>query len=110
MSCSKYFPVTNCVMSLRDWGGPPMEELQNELNHVVESVQPQRLVVDFEQTNRCTAGLISTLIVARQKLATHGGQLTLVNMSDQVRQVFQICKLDGTIFDIRENESATFVC
>mgnify|MGYP000116727467 CR=1 FL=1 len=49
--------------------------------------------------------VIAAVLMAKKRLDSEGGQMKLCEMSDAVRETFQMLKLDGTIFDIRATKA-----
>ena len=57
------------------------------------------VVVDLENVKYMDSSGIATLVEALQKIKKYGGQLWLTNLSDTVRSVFELSRLDR-VFDI----------
>jgi anti-anti-sigma factor len=76
--------------------------LRQELLRLVVEEQPKKLVINFAQVKHCSSELISTLLVAWKRLASDGGLLRLCGMNENIREVFRITRLEGTVFDIYE--------
>jgi anti-anti-sigma factor len=84
---------------------PRFEELRNELVSFVERQRPDRLIVDFSAVGYCSTAVIASVLMAKKRLDSEGGQMKLCGMSDAVRETFQMLRLDGTIFDIRTTKA-----
>ena len=77
--------------------------LELELLDFVIEQKPMKLLISFDQVARCTSELIGPLIRARTRVRRYGGQIKLCSMSRGHREVFQICGLDGTVFQIYDS-------
>ena len=80
-------------------------EFQDELLRVVEGDHPERVVIDFGRVEFCTTAVIDSLIRAKKRLVTSGGQLRLCDMAPEVREAFKMLNLDGTVFQIHDSVS-----
>lgn len=58
-------------------------------------------VIDFSQLEFISSSGLGVLLVTQKRMAKDGGSLTLVNMTQQVRDVFRYSGFDR-IFDIEE--------
>lgn len=75
-------------------------ELHDEFLAFLEQQQPRRLLVDFAQVTQCSSAVINSMLLARKRLAAHGGVMRLCTMHKQVREAFRVLRLDGTLFEI----------
>ena len=75
-------------------------ELHDEFLAFLEQHQPHKLVVDFAQVTQCSSAVINSMLLARKRLAAHGGRVRLCTMHKQVREAFRVLRLDGTLFEI----------
>ena len=57
---------------------------------------PRALTIDFAKVSFLGSGGLGVLLLLRKEMQKLGGQLTLLNMSDDVRKVFDISGLAPT--------------
>lgn len=77
-------------------------ELRRELGKFLET-GAQKLCVNFEKVRYIDSSGLATFIELFQKLKRSGGKLVLFNLTQGVRSVFEIAKLDS-IFSLAKNE------
>lgn len=77
-----------------------MNDLQRAIIAFVEQERPLKLLVDFAGVRRFSSETISALIRARRRLTEYHGQISLCAMRPEVREVFRLMRLEGTVFDI----------
>lgn len=75
-------------------------ELQDELVRFVETEKPTCLILDFQRVRRCSTEIINALLRARKRVTQSGGRMKLSNMRPEMREVFRLLNLDGTVFEI----------
>ena len=75
-------------------------ELQTAVVSFVEQTRPQNLLVDFNTMRRFSSETINALLRARKRLAAYQGEMKLCGMRPEIREVFRIMRLDGTVFEI----------
>jgi len=80
-------------------------ELRDELFRFVEQYRPPRLLADFSLIPFCSTAIMESLLIARKRLETFGGQLKLCGMNDMVRDSFRRLNLDNVI-DIHATAAA----
>ena len=80
-------------------------ELQDELVKFVEKEKPEKLIVSFHNVSRCSTEIINALLRARKRVVTSGGTLRLCAMPDQIRSVFKMLNLEGTVFHIYDTKA-----
>jgi len=78
-------------------------ELRSQLATVAEK-QPPRILVDLAKVPYIDSSGLATFVELFQKMKRHGGKLVLFNLSQTVRSVFEIAKLD-TIFHLAASEA-----
>jgi anti-sigma B factor antagonist len=81
-----------------------IEELGQELYQLVEGPQRKKLLLDFSSVEMLSSAAFGKLISLNGKVRAHDGVLRLCSLSNQLLDVFHVCKLDR-IFDIRQDES-----
>jgi len=85
---------------------PRYEELRDELNEFVDQHRPGKLLVDFSDVQYCSTALIAALVQIKKRMGPEGGQIRFCGMNDAVRDTFKWLRLDGTLFDIYDTQSA----
>jgi anti-anti-sigma regulatory factor len=75
-------------------------EIEQELSRLIQVHNPRNLLISFEQVRSCTSELIAGLMIARNRMLSSGGTIKLCCMNDLVREVFQLVKLYGTVFEV----------
>lgn len=113
MTVIQYFSITQHgeVTELRlvnpaHFDVPRYEELRDELNQFVDQHQSGKLLVDFSEVQYCSTAVVAALVQIKKRLASEGGQVRFCGMNDTVRDTFRWLRLDGTLFDIYDTESA----
>jgi anti-anti-sigma regulatory factor len=81
-------------------------DLQEEFLRFAEEVRPPLLVVDFRHMTYCSTALINGLIGMQKRLAEHGGELKLSQLSPGARDIFRSLRLEQTVFSIYETTGA----
>ena len=74
-----------------------------ELKKIFEKNTAKKIVVDFEKVTYVDSSGLATLVEMLKKTKTQGGQLGLAALSDKVRSLFEITKLDK-LFPISLNQ------
>lgn len=74
--------------------------MQDELIEYVGSAQPASLVLSFSAVELLSSEAVNSLLQVRKKMAGYGGRLQLSDMQQEVYKLFNILKLDGTVFGI----------
>ncbi|HTL71188.1 MAG TPA: STAS domain-containing protein [Candidatus Eisenbacteria bacterium] len=65
-----------------------------ELKKQYEKLSAKKLVVDLEKVNYIDSSGLATLVEILKKTKSQGGSLGLAGMSEKVRSLFEITKLD----------------
>jgi len=78
-------------------------ELRKELLRFVQGEKPEKVVVDFHNVQRFLTDWISTLLSLKKRLVVSVGQVKLCSMQPMHREIFRLCNLDGTVFQILED-------
>ena len=81
-------------------------EFHEELMNFVEQEKPQNLLVRFDDVQYCSTAIISALLKARHRQLSEGRKIKICGMNDAVRSGFKMLKLDGSVFDICEDEAS----
>ncbi len=75
-----------------------------ELRKLFEKEQKKKIVIDFEKVTYIDSSGLATLVEVLKKTKTQGGSLGLASMSDKVKSLFEITKLDK-LFSIFQNQN-----
>ncbi len=75
-------------------------ESGEEMERFVEHSQPKKLVISFDNVRSCGSQAVGDLVKLAKKVRSYGGELKLCSMSTRVREVFDLCRLIGPIFDV----------
>ena len=75
---------------------------ERELIDYVRRVRPKRLIVNFSMISLASSQVINLLIKTRDNVLFAGGDMKLCSVPPQIREMFQITKLDGTLFKIHD--------
>lgn len=77
-------------------------ELRTEFVKLVDTQTP-KILVDLKKVNYIDSSGLATFVELFQKMKRYSGKLILFNLSQGVRSVFEIAKLDS-IFRLANNE------
>jgi anti-sigma B factor antagonist len=80
-----------------------IEEIAQELFHLVEGEDCQKLVVSLASVDCMSSAALGKLITLNRKATGRGGALKLSNMNADISLVFSVTQLDR-LFDIEEDE------
>ncbi|MCH2123435.1 MAG: STAS domain-containing protein [Pirellulaceae bacterium] len=86
-----------------------IHEFQEELINFVLAEHPQNLIVDFGRVQQISSETVNALIRARECILGHEGTLFLCDLRPEIREVFQLLNLDGTLFQIHDSLSAALI-
>ena len=82
-----------------------VDGLIRELRQLIETERPSHLLINFAFVAFCSSELINALIDFRSLAVANEVQLKVCGMRDEIRGVFQVLGLDGTMFDIHDSAS-----
>lgn len=74
-----------------------------DLKRSFEKLPLKKIVVDLEQVSYIDSSGLATLVEMLKKVRGQGGSLCLTGMSDKVKSLFEITKLDK-LFQIYSNQ------
>ena len=74
-----------------------------DLKKSFEKLPSQKIVIDLEKVGYVDSSGLATLVEILKKSKSQGGQLALSGMSDKVKSLFEITKLDK-LFSIFPNQ------
>jgi anti-sigma B factor antagonist len=77
-----------------------------ELYRQVERLGRDQLVLDFTRVRHFSSGFLSALIELNKKIQALGGRLALCGLAPEIRQVFEITKLNRAMSICRDEEDA----
>jgi anti-sigma B factor antagonist len=80
-----------------------IEEIAQELFHLVEGEDCQKLVVSLASVSCMSSAALGKLITLNKKATAHGGALKLSSMNADISLVFSVTQLDR-LFDIEKDE------
>jgi len=81
-----------------------IQELGQELFHLVEHEQKSQLVLNFFAVEFLSSAALGKLITLEKKVKAHNGKVKLSNIRPQIYEVFAITKLNK-LFDIKDDEA-----
>ena len=73
-----------------------------ELRKLLEKEQNKKMVIDLEKVTYIDSSGLATLVEVLKRSKTQGGFLGLVSLSDKVKSLFEITKLDK-LFPLFQN-------
>ena len=77
-------------------------DLRKELTKLVDRQSP-KILIDLKKVGYIDSSGLATFVELFQKMKRYGGKLVLFNLSQSVRSVFEIAKLDS-IFQLANTE------
>jgi anti-anti-sigma factor len=80
-------------------------EASEELNRLVETERPKRLVLDFAGVRLVTSAVLAAVLSLTKRVKAIGGDIKFCGMAPVVYEVFAITELDK-LLDIRDDEAA----
>ena len=81
-------------------------EFHEELMAFIQTEKPRNLLVRFDDVQYCSTAIVSALLKARHRQVSEGRRVKLCGMNETVRSGIQMLKLEGTVFDICDDEEA----
>ncbi|OIO38752.1 MAG: hypothetical protein AUJ72_01930 [Candidatus Omnitrophica bacterium CG1_02_46_14] len=75
----------------------------SDLRKLFEKEFKKKMVIDFEKVSYIDSSGLATLVEVLKRTKTQGGSLGLAAMSDKVKSLFEITKLDK-LFSIFQNQ------
>jgi anti-anti-sigma factor len=77
-----------------------INEMRDELVALADQQKPQKVVINFAGVSRLSSEVLGALITCWKHVAENGGRLRLAGMSDGIREVFRITRLESRIFEV----------
>ena len=81
-----------------------IQELGQELNHLVEVENRRKLVLNFSSVDFLSSAALGKLITLDKKMKAKSGKLKLCNIRPEIYEVFAITRLNR-LFDIKDEEA-----
>ncbi len=78
--------------------------ISDELSQYVGQHKPKQVVYSLKQVAKYSSQAIGGLVFLVRQIRAYGGQMKLC-MGKDIRTLFQVAGLDGTLFEIYDNES-----
>ena len=91
----------------RKLDGWTTDKLKDELNTAADREDCRHLVLDFAGVAYASSTMLQELLLLRRKMLSKVGELTLVHVDSQVREVLNITGLHW-VFDIEDREVEAF--
>jgi anti-anti-sigma factor len=67
--------------------------------HVLEK-KPRQVVVSFDSVRSCASEAVGGIVHLGTTIRNYGGEIKLCSMGERVREIFDICRLVPTVFDV----------
>ena len=77
-----------------------IREFTSAVVNYVKSRRPPKLLIDFNSVRRLSTEMINGLLQTRKQVEAHDGQLRLSSMRSDIRGIFKVLNLDGSVFAI----------
>lgn len=81
-----------------------INDLADDLVEYVQKEKPTAIVVSLKRVTRYSSEAIGGLIRMERRVRAQGGRVKLC-MNHELRELFKVTRLDGTLFDIYDSES-----
>ncbi len=85
-------------------GGPEATEINDKINQLIDESKI-KIVIDLDSVEWMNSSGLGILIGAVTVLKNNDGNLCLINVSDRIKNLLKITKLN-TVFDIYDNFDA----
>ena len=80
-----------------------IQEISEELNHLVETQHQQKLLLDFMKVKFLLSSALGILVTLRKKVDANKGDLVICGMNPELRKVFKITNLEK-LFKFADDE------
>jgi len=74
-----------------------IKDVQNQLFELLTEDQPVNVVLDLSKVRDISSEFLGTIIAVHTRLAKRRGKLHLVGLSDKIRELMQLTRLDRVI-------------
>ncbi|HEY1601563.1 MAG TPA: STAS domain-containing protein [Pirellulales bacterium] len=85
-------------------GRNAINDLADDLIAFVRTEKPTNIVVSLKRVTRYSSEAIGGLIRMERRVRAQGGRVKLC-MNNELRELFKVTRLDGTLFEIYDSES-----
>ena len=85
-------------------GRNAINDLADDLITYVRAEKPTNIVVSLKRVTRYSSEAIGGLIRMERRVRAQGGRVKLC-MNSELRELFKVTRLDGTLFEIYDSES-----
>ncbi|MEM0924979.1 MAG: STAS domain-containing protein [Planctomycetota bacterium] len=75
-------------------------DFREQLLAFLEDQKPRKVQVNFASAGFFSSEAISALVEGQKRLKETGGRMVLSGMSSDLRNVFEICRLNAKVFEI----------
>lgn len=82
-------------------GGPEATEINDKINHLIDE-KKIKIIIDLASVDWMNSSGLGILIGAVHVLKSNNGALCLINVSDRIKNLLKITKLD-TVFEIHDS-------
>lgn len=96
--------ITVLHLSGKIMGGPEATEINDEINRLIDS-NNKKIVIDLINVDWMNSSGLGILIGAVTVLKNNNGLLCLINVSDRIKNLLKITKLN-TVFEIYDDYNA----
>jgi anti-sigma B factor antagonist len=93
--------ITILHLSGKIMGGPEATEINEKINQLIDS-DNKKIVIDLVNVDWMNSSGLGILIGAVTVIKNSNGMLCLINVSDRIKNLLKITKLN-TVFDIYNN-------
>jgi len=98
---SEHKDITIISLSGKIMGGPEATEINGKINQLIDEGK-LRIVIDLAEVEWMNSSGLGILIDAVTVLKNNSGALRLANVSDRIKNLLKITKLN-TVFDLRDS-------
>jgi anti-sigma B factor antagonist len=87
-----------------------ISQVAEELNRLLDSPPPLNLLLDFRDVDHLASAALGMLIILNINVRRRGGRLKLCNIKPEIREVFEITRLNKQfeIYDDAQQAAAGF--
>ncbi len=78
-----------------------IQHIGEEIAEIIEASDEPRLLISFANVDHLSSAALGALITINNKIRTRNGALRLANIDPQIREVFQITRLER-LFEIHD--------
>ena len=71
-----------------------IQKLEQELDTVIDASTETRVVLDFAKVQFMSSSMLGKLVKTQKKVTSYKAKMKLANVSNEIREVFKITRLD----------------